>query len=211
MSRWASAGHASSTTSRTWTSSSSPSQPPIRCRPTWPCEWVSRSPANSCRLPTRPPPRARSGRWTPRFARRARPVPSCAPSTPTSPTTASGPKPGSSKHCSRRDRRPATWNSVLATSTPSPISWLVSRGPGQLRRRRAGDAQSASSSTYLRSRLPARSNSAGAVCATSSSRCNCCNSCTGEAMSPCDRPPPSTRSRRWRHGATSAVTTPPDR
>ena len=86
-----------------------------------------------------------------RWARRAsRSTPTCAPragrarwsarSTATSPTTSGGPRPGSSRRCSRPARSPATPSWARPTPRPSRRWCGARRGPAGLRRRRAGHA-----------------------------------------------------------------------
>ena len=84
--------------------------------------------------------RAPSGRSTPRCGPRARTARSCAPSPATGPTTSAGPRPGSSRRCSRRARSPAT--ATLGEAVPRrgrPLVWSAA-DRDRLRRGRAGDA-----------------------------------------------------------------------
>ena len=132
-SRWASAAATSSTTSPTSTSSSWPSRPASRtagtsrprCAPrrSWPRTW--------CGSAASTPPRARSGRSTPRCVPRARQDRSCAPSPAIVATTSGGPRRGSSRHCSRPARSPATCELGAAfVEMVSPHVWSAAEREG---------------------------------------------------------------------------------
>ena len=119
-SAWASAAGASSTTSATSTSSTSPSRPRGSTRPT----------ALAGRRAARGGPGAgvldavrasrRCGRSTPRCAPRARTARSSARWPATGRTTSAGPRPGSSRRCSRpaRRRRPGARRAVRRVTQP---------------------------------------------------------------------------------------------
>ena len=124
------------------------------------------------------------------------------------PTTSGGPRPGSSRRCSRPARSPATSSWGRPTWTRSrPLVWQAAE-PRQLRRGRAGHAPPGGAARAGdRGRPPAQAR-ARAGCATSSSASSCCSSCTAAPTSRCARARPSRRSRRSPTAATSAATTP---
>ena len=88
----------------------------------------------------RRPPRARSGRSTRRCGPRASRARWCAPSPATRATTSGGPRPGSSRRCSRPGRSPATssWAREYVDAV-APLVWSAADAR-RLRRGRAGDA-----------------------------------------------------------------------
>ena len=140
-------------------------------------------------------PRARPGRW-------------CAPSPATWPTTGAGPRPGSSRRCSRPGRSRATSSSARQYVEPGQRAGLAGRHPRELRRGRAGHAPPGRGARRVGARPSASSSWGPAGCATSSSRCSCCSSCTAGSTRCCAAGP---RCPRWPPcpgAATSAGTTP---
>ena len=126
----------------------------------------------------------------------------------TRPTTSAGPRPGSSRRCSRPARSPATPISASATWRPSR-RWSGRRpdrpdfvADVQAMRRRVVDhipPDEAGPPAQARAR---------AVCATSSSPSSCCSSCTAAPTRRCVTPNTLARARAHSPPAgTSAATT----
>ena len=119
-----------------------------------------------------------------RCAPRARPGRSCGPSPATAATTSAGPRPGSSRRCSRP--APVAGDLELGPRLrrddrrPDGLAGRRARG---LRRGRPGDAAPGRSSTCPPTRPSASSSSAPAGCATSSSPSSCSSSCTAAPTS----------------------------
>ena len=154
----------------TSTSSSSPSRPtgcPRRSRP--PVAHRPRDPADADLLDV-DAGRVACGRSTRRCAPRARTARSCAPSPATAPTTSAGPRPGSSRRCSRLvPSRGTRLSDRRYCDAVQPMVWQAVE-PRQLRRRRAGDATPGRAAHPAgRGRPPAQARPRRA-CATSSSR-----------------------------------------
>ena len=109
-------------------------------------------------------PRAGRARWSAR-------------STDTWPTTSGGPRPGSSRRCSRRGRSQAT--PTWARPTPRPSRrWCGRPRAGPTSSPTCRPCAAASRSTCARTTPTASSSSAAAGCATSSSPSSCSSSCT---------------------------------
>ena len=107
--------------------------------------------------------------------------------------------------------RPAVGDAELGTqyidgADADGVDGLRARG---LRRRGPGDAPPRRGTGARRGAGPRDSSSAPADCATSSSRCSCCNWSTAATTSRCTSHRRSTRWPRWARAATSAATTPP--
>ena len=105
--------------------------------------------------------------------------------------------------------RPAAGDLALAPGVARPArpAGLARRRAARGGRGRPRHAPAGSSTTSRRRSWSARSSAGRAGCATSSSRCSCCNWCTAAATSRCGRPAPSRRCARWSPAATSAAPT----
>ena len=152
-----------------------------RRRSRWRPGWRPRSPGSA---PRTPPP-ARSGRSTPHCGPRARRVSSSAPWPATGPTTSGGPRPGSSRPCSRRGRAPATCELGEEFVDDGGAAGVAGGRAGELRLRHPGDAQAGGRPHPRPRRRAGSSSSARAVCATSSSPSSCCSWCTAGSTSGC--------------------------
>ena len=152
----------------------------------------------------------RCGRSTRDCGRRARRVPWYGPWTATSGTTSAGPRPGSSRRCSRPAllRGTGSWDGRYVAATAALVWQAAGRenfveDVQAMRRRVEGP------SVQQVGRTATETGSRGA-CATSSSASNCCRWCMVGATTWCEAP---TRCARWRHWPTtdtSAARTPRD-